>query len=488
MNKLISARQLTRNVIWNLSGALLPLIVALWAFPILINGLGNERFGLLAIIWMGVGYFSIFDLGLGAAVTKLVAERLGNGRTSDIPELASTSQRLMWGCGILASLMVILLAPWLVERALKIPQSMQQEARWSLTILATTIPFVVSSAGLTGILQAYQKAAWISLVRLPLGIMNFLGPVLMLKLSSSLELTTLFLAGSRLLSFWCFRHLVSRLYPSSTMHIRREHIRELFSFGGWITVSSVVGPIMVYFDRFVIGSVLGLTAVAFYTTPFELVVRLWIIPDAVVSTLFPALTVALIASRIQAAKMIDVATLSILLAVGVPAGIVMLFAAEGLDWWLGPEYAQQSAQVMQLLAIGVFINSFARVPAAIVNAAGHPHLIAKLHLVELPLYLLVLYACAETWGIFGVALAWLMRVILDTLAICGFACLIARDMQTHVLKGLLALCVTLSLLLALCEINILHLKLLGLLLITLLGLWPAIVAGRKFITDKEVPG
>ncbi len=485
MSSLISGRLLARNVIWNLAGTLLPLLVALWAFPRLIEGLGNERFGLLSIIWMGVGYFSIFDLGLGAALTKLVAERLGRGQSGDIPNLVATGQRLMWGLGILAGVLVMSLAPWLVE-VLKVPQGMQNEARWSLTILAVTVPFVVISAGLTGILQAYQKAAWISLVRMPLGVMNFLGPVLMLEVSNSLELTTLFLAISRLISFGCFRHLASRLHPPGAAHMDRQHMRELFSFGGWITVSSVVGPIMVYFDRFMIGSVLGLAAVAFYTAPFELVVRLWIIPDAILGVLFPALTVALIASRTQAARMVDAATRSILLGVAVPVSMVVLFAAEGLRWWLGPEYADQSAQVMQLLAIGVLINSYARIPAAVVNAAGYPHLIAKLHLTELPLYLLALYFFAQTWGIAGVAAAWVLRVVLDTLVICGFACLTARDLARQVLIGLLALCSSTGLLLALFELNLLWLKLLAALLIALLGLWAVLVAGGKFMASKEV--
>ena len=57
-----------------------PVLIALAAIPLLIKGMGEERFGLLSIIWMGVGYFSLFDLGLGRALTKLIAERLGLSR------------------------------------------------------------------------------------------------------------------------------------------------------------------------------------------------------------------------------------------------------------------------------------------------------------------------------------------------------------------------------------------------------------------------
>ena len=72
---LIGGRRLVRNVFWNLLGTGAPLLVAIVAIPMLIEGMGTARFGVLTLAWMVVGYFSLFDLGLGRALTKLVAER-----------------------------------------------------------------------------------------------------------------------------------------------------------------------------------------------------------------------------------------------------------------------------------------------------------------------------------------------------------------------------------------------------------------------------
>lgn len=63
--KLIGGRRLARNVLWNLLGNGAPLLVALPAIPLLIEGLGTARFVVLTLAWMVVGYFSLFDLGLG---------------------------------------------------------------------------------------------------------------------------------------------------------------------------------------------------------------------------------------------------------------------------------------------------------------------------------------------------------------------------------------------------------------------------------------
>ena len=70
----------TRNALLNLVGHLAPLLAALIFVPPLISRLGTERFGFLALAWVLVGYFSLFDLGLGRTLSRLVAERIGTPR------------------------------------------------------------------------------------------------------------------------------------------------------------------------------------------------------------------------------------------------------------------------------------------------------------------------------------------------------------------------------------------------------------------------
>ena len=72
---------LARNTAWNLLGSGAPLLVAVFAIPLLIKGMGTDCFGVLTLVWMGIGYFSVFDFGLGRALTKRVLPRL-HGRLS----------------------------------------------------------------------------------------------------------------------------------------------------------------------------------------------------------------------------------------------------------------------------------------------------------------------------------------------------------------------------------------------------------------------
>lgn len=60
------------NLLWSLLGNVLPLGIGLMTMPMLISQLGVERFEVLNLAWLLVGYFSLFDFGLGRALARLV--------------------------------------------------------------------------------------------------------------------------------------------------------------------------------------------------------------------------------------------------------------------------------------------------------------------------------------------------------------------------------------------------------------------------------
>jgi O-antigen/teichoic acid export membrane protein len=69
------------------------------------------------------------------------------------------------------------------------------------------------------------------------------------------------------------------------------------------------------------------------------------------------------------------------------------------------------------LVVGVFLNSLAQVPFSLIQGVGRPDLTAKLHVAEMPFYLLVLWLLISKYGIVGVAMAWTLRVGLDAAAL-----------------------------------------------------------------------
>jgi O-antigen/teichoic acid export membrane protein len=415
VHKLTRGSALARNTLWNIVGQGAPLLAALVAIPVILRGLGTERFGALSLAWLLIGYFSIFDLGLGRALTKLVAEKLASRHEHEIPALAWTALSLMLGLGILGALLIASSSTWLVSRALRIPPALQDETRFALYVLASSVPFVISTAGLRGLLEAKQRFALVNAVRIPLGVLTFVGPVLVLPFSRSLVPVVGILAVGRLLTWAAHLALCLRVFPAlrDGLALDAALASPLLRLGGWMTVTNVVGPLMVYLDRFLIGGLVTLAAVAHYATPYEIVTKLLLVPSAIAQVLFPAFSASLVGDRPRAALLFDRGVKSVFLSLFPVVLVLVTLAPELLRLWLGNEFARESARVLQWLAVGVFINGLAQVPFALVQGAGRPELTARLHLLELPFYLAAVWWLIRTRGVEGAAIAWTVRAAVD---------------------------------------------------------------------------
>ena len=274
---LTHGRLLGRNAIWNLLSQVGALAVAVMTIPVLIRGLGADRFGVLTLAWMVLGYFSLFDLGLGRALTKLVAERLGLGLEGDIPDLVWTALGLMMALGLAGAALVILIAPWLVRGVLQIPGPLQGESLVAFYLLAAALPFVISTAGLRGVMEAYQRVGLINLVRTQASACLRWSGLCWSCPSRGLGPVVAILVVGRLASWAIHLRLCLGAVPGLRrgVAVRSDLIRPLLSFCGWMTLVNIVNPIMVQMDRFFIGALVSTAAVAYYTTPFELVTKGW---------------------------------------------------------------------------------------------------------------------------------------------------------------------------------------------------------------------
>jgi O-antigen/teichoic acid export membrane protein len=446
---------LTRNVTWNFAGQVAPLFAAVFSIPILIKGMGVDRFGLLSLAWMIIGYFSLFDFGLGRALIKLVSEKLGAGQSEEVPELVWTALFLMALLGVGGTVAMLLVADWLVTEALKIPAALQAEASNSFRLLAWSIPVVIFTTGLRGVLEAYRRFDMVNLARLPMGVLTFLAPLAVLPFSNRMDVIISVLLGLRVVICIVHALLCERVVPGLLRRISysRHLVRPMLGIGGWMSVSNIVSPVMVYMDRFLIGSVLGMAAVAYYVTPYEIITKLQVIPGALAGVLFPMFSASLAGERSQAADLFRRSARWVFLALFPAVLLIMVFAGEGLRVWLSEEFSFNGTAVLQWLAAGVLINSVAFIPFAFVQGAGRADLTAKLHLVELPIYLVVLWLSMQRWGIVGAAAAWTFRVALDAVALFMVSAWLENELKPSIRQDAVIFAAALAILVVGCYLQ-----------------------------------
>jgi O-antigen/teichoic acid export membrane protein len=414
--------RLARDLAWNAVGNGLPLLAAVFSIPPLIHALGAARFGLLSLAWMFVGYFGLFDLGLSRALTHAVALRRGKGSVETIPTLISTAMLAIGVLAILGAATVWLLAPTVVTSLLNLPDTLVAETTNALRVLALSLPFVIVSTGLRGVLEGYQRFDIVNLVRAPLAALAYVGPLAVLPFSTSLVGLVLVLTATRVVACAVYLGACLRLIAATpTPFFSSRQLGALVTFGGWITVSNVTGPILLYLGRALIAVSVSVEAVTYFATAYDVVINLLLIPAVFVGVLFPAWSRLLPGDLGQARALYVRSLVWTFGAMLVASGAVVWFAAPALEWWIDADFAANAARVTQWIAIGVFINSFGHLSQALVQAYGRPDLTAKLHAIELIAYVPYLWWFIERFAIEGAATAWVVRVSISTLVLAVLA-------------------------------------------------------------------
>lgn len=405
----------TQNLAWSFAGQVLPMVAGLVFVPLLITSLGTARFGFLSLVWVLIGYFSLFDLGLARALTQRVANLLALGETSRVRGAVHTGMLLIIALALLSAPVVYLSHDLLLGKLIKSGPALAAEADGAFIWLVVGVPIVIISAGIRGVLEGQHRFAAVNLVRTPAGVMMFVGPWLATRFSPTLAAVTLAVLLVRLGQTVGFLALARGLIfgKSATKRIDRDEVKMLFGFGLWVTVSNIISPMMVYMDRFAISHFGNLSEVAYYSTPFDLIARLLFINNSVSSVMFPTLSAA---HSTDPAAMKGISRQNFLIVFGLFAPIiivVLLFAQPLMTLWVGAAFAARSSVILQILSVGIFINALSSVGFSTLQAMRRADLTAKFHIVELPFYFLLLVVLVKQYGITGAAIAWLIRVSFD---------------------------------------------------------------------------
>ena len=436
----IGGSLLLRNTFLNLLGQVLPGLVGLAATPLVIRGLGMEAFGVFSLAVVVLGYIGLFDLGLAAATTKYVAESLATGDLRRLTSFVWTSVAVQLSMGIVAGIALAFAVPFLTAKVFRIPAAMSHDVRITFFLLAASLPIVLGGSCLRGVLEAGQKFDLVNLVKVPTAVSTFLLPAIGVHFGLGIVGIILLLISSRLGAFLWYGLLCVRCFPSLVE--RRfcdiSGLRSLFSYGFWITISNVVGPLFHYLDRIFIGALLSVTALSYYTGPQQFLNGVWIIPSSLTATLFPAFSSLDAASRRETiAKVYALSLKTVLLTVGPVVLLAVFLSRTILRLWLGAEFAEQSTSVLQILLIGALVNSLALCPHSLIRALGRPDLTAKFHLLELPIYVGTLWFLVRKLGIAGAAWSWSFWVCLNAgLLFAACAALDFVPSRSHLSNGI----------------------------------------------------
>lgn len=402
-----------RNTVINLIGALAPMVVMLVTVPMYLRVLGEERYGVLALVWLVLGYFSFLELGLGKATANQIA-KAHDAPASDRSEIFWTALVVNALMGVLGAGVLWLVGDHLLTSVLDLPDDFRLEVIEALPWLIGTLPLALVMSVLNGALEgrnrflaanSLQVVGNVAFQILPLAVAHLNGPSLAIVVPAAIVTRV---AMNLPVLLVCRAAVPLNEVPRVSL----ARARSLFAFGGWVAVSGIASPLLETADRFVIGMVVGAKAVAHYTIAYQLATKLRVLPASLSRALFPSFS----ADGEVNSRDLAMRSLSVLVGIMTPVIVgAILLVQPFLDRWVGEDFARYAAPLAQVVLVGVWANSIAYVPLTLLQGGGRPELVAKFHLLELVPFIAIVYLAADEWGALGAAVAWAVRVNVDAM-------------------------------------------------------------------------
>lgn len=404
------------NAVYNILGAILPTLAGIYAVRILLSNLGTDRMGIFTLALSIVGFAGIFDLGLGRSLTQTVACAMGQEKPlSVIAILVRRTLLIVISMGIFWGILLWFTAGWFSRDVFRLEDVLAEEAYAGIHWLAVAIPVLFLTTSLIGIFEGLQKFAVVNVVKVPLSILTFLVPAIGSFETNNVGLIIGLLVIVRVFGVIVWIWILFKLLPLFEDDVVSYCLdsRPMWRFTGWLSVSNIVGPLMAQADRFYLASIFPPAMIAYYTVPLDTLSRSTILPLAAMNAAFPALAHSGYKST-EAVEVIKGAVWYIFVFWAIPIMIISIALEWLLTVWLGSEFTIKALPIAQWLLLGVLLNGFAHIPFALFQSDRRADLTAKLHVAELPIYVMFLVTLVDVYGLIGAAFAWTARVILDT--------------------------------------------------------------------------
>ena len=417
-------RKVYKNTVLNVVAQVIVMVIMFFAIPWIVKGLGDVSFAILSLIWTVITYFTLWDLGIGRAVTKFVAEKKASGKKDEVVAIIYQSIFISLLLGAILGFLLFIFEDQISASLFKVPAGYHLSILFSLRLVAFSMPILVLQGTLRGALMGLSRFDLSNFLQVVNGALQWGGALLLVLLRFDVVWIIGLILFSRVLTTIWHIVFVRRIVGLNlNREIRsRSLLRKILNFGGWAMVSQVVSPLLQYTERFMLSAMVATGTVTFYVVPYEATSKMLVLSVGLVSALFPEMSEIYGSGGLSFDfKRLYNQSERILVFTFLPIGaFLFMFTPEVLRIWMGSSFAQSAGLVFEILSLAFLLNSIAQLPFTLLQAVGRSDLTGKIHLIELPIHFLVAFMLIRYFGLVGAAGATLFRIVMDAALLYAF--------------------------------------------------------------------
>lgn len=413
-----------KSVLLNWTGKLLSFVIIFVLTPIFIRELGDEQYGVWAIIMSFSGYYAISHFGILGAIVKFLAEFHATEDEDQFNRIFVTGGCIFCvaaGIVVVASSCVAGFAPWIIK-ATEVPAN---DLRLITLLCGIAVAILVLSEIPKSVLQATGRFDIINFDAVFNQLVRAVAFIVLLKYGFGLVAVSVAMVATAALSLAVVSGLTKRAVPSiscSRHHFSRDTLRQIAGFSGLSIVqgfsrraSKSAGPIIT-------GAIVGPAATAFYAIAESLADKTAELSRAITMVTMP------MTSQLEANKNREALIRTFAISTRVLTLMAVLFAVGFICWgsnfidiWIREGFSDRNYPVLVVLFIAMVVRLSAIGPRSMLCGTQRIRVVARAGVVELVMTLAL--GVGFTWqlGIIGMAIAVLAAQLVTAGILIPFA-------------------------------------------------------------------
>lgn len=345
-----------RSVFSNWAGRACAIVITFFLTPFVVRTLGDESYGIWAILMSFTSYYALADMGVRAAAVKYISQYVGKNDRESTSKIVITTLFVYLAISSCLSLVVVLIA-WAFPYAIELSEATTATVRWVILLTGGAVAFKFFGQVFSATLHAHQRFDLTNVVSISSQLIMGLAYVAVLSAGYGLiGMATVTLVAT-VIAQSCLAVLAIHLLGGlsfSKRYFDREMLKLVFGFAGTSFLTNTARRLTQYFGTIIIGVMYGPAAVAFYAIPESLSRHALSFSKGVTSVIDP------LASRLESQgrqkSLVKLLIMAPRFLLAYSLSVAALFITHGkqfIEFWIGPEYAIQSYPILCVLAIAL---------------------------------------------------------------------------------------------------------------------------------------
>jgi O-antigen/teichoic acid export membrane protein len=442
--------RLTKNIIYNVVGQGLILVVSLIAVRFIFRRLGDDVFGIIFFNLTLTAVLSrVLELGVSTTIVREVSSAI-ESEVTYIRDLVRTASLVYWAVGLALIAVIWVSAPWLVTHWVNLKTIDPGTAATLLRILSVPALVALPRALYISLFRGRQQMGLTNAIDVGTALAQQTGILLILVAGGSAYMVAAWISGSAALGIIAYIIASGRLVGWSPLvpYFSSYAARRNLAFTGRMSVTTGAALLNSQAAQVIVSKLLPIGEFGFYGFVASTVNRATFIAGAVATAAFPSFSNLHRAGN-HGALLIQYRKLQDLICYGT----VPLFG--GVCFAALPVYAYvfniQVAWLLlvptALLCLGTYMNGTTVIPYTLSIAVGRPDIGLRSNVLALVIVVPIAAVLIFNFGLVGAGASWILHHLFLYAYMVPRICkeclqIPSREWFAHVAKVLAASAVT----------------------------------------------